>query len=323
MEVKTGHVKAYVGGPNYSHFMYDMVKGGKRQVGSTVKPFLYTLAMQNGMSPCSKVPNVPQQFILPDGTIWEAKNSGKTKFDDKMVTLKWGLAHSVNQVSAWVMKQFNPQSVADIMKKMGVISPIDPVPSMFLGTSDITLYEMVGAYGTFANKGVFTQPIFVTRIEDRHGNVISTFRAERHDAIDEQTAYLMTDLMRGVVDAGSGGRLRWSPDYGGFKGPIAAKTGTTQNHSDGWFIGITPQLVSGAWTGAELRSIHFEDLQSGQGARMALPIWGYYMRKVYADRSLPYRDQIDFERPANFSADINCDDPESIEQNMDNSEEFF
>lgn len=323
MEIKTGHVKAYVGGPDYRHFMYDMVKDGKRQVGSTVKPFLYTLAMQNGLSPCSKVPNVKQSFILPDGTIWEAKNSAPTKFDNKMVTLKWGLAHSVNQVSAWVMKQYNPQSVVDVMKKMGVYSPIDPVPSMFLGTSDVTLYEMVGAYGTFANKGVFTQPIFVTRIEDRHGNVISTFRPEKHDAIDEQTSYLMIDLMRGVVDAGSGGRLRWSPDYGGFKGPIAAKTGTTQNQSDGWFIGITPQLVSGAWTGAELRSIHFEDLQSGQGARMALPIWGYFMRKVYADRSLPYSDTTEFERPANFNVNINCDDPESIEQEHDNSEEFF
>ena len=323
MEIKTGHVKAYVGGPDYRHFMYDMVKGGKRQVGSTVKPFLYTLAMQNGMSPCSKVPNVPQQFIMYDGSIWEAKNSGKTKFDDKMVTLKWGLAHSVNQVSAWVMKQYNPQSVVDVMKKMGIYSPIDPVPSMFLGTSDVTLYEMVGAYGTFANKGVFTKPIFVTQIEDRHGNVISTFRSDRHDAIDEQTAYLMIELMRGVVDAGSGGRLRWSPDYGGFKGPIAGKTGTTQNHSDGWFIGVTPQLVNGSWTGAELRSIHFDDLQSGQGARMALPVWGYFMRKVYADRSLPYHDQVDFERPTNFSVNINCDDPESIEQEKDNSEEFF
>lgn len=323
MEIKTGHVKAYVGGPDYRHFMYDMVKGGKRQVGSTVKPFLYTLAMQNGLSPCSKVPNVKQQFILPDGRIWEARNSGKTKFDDKMVTLKWGLAHSVNQVSAWVMKQYNPQSVVDVMKKMGIYSPIDPVPSMFLGTSDVTLYEMVGAYGVFANKGVYTQPIFVTRIEDRHGNVISTFRPEKHDAIDEQTAYLMIELMRGVVDAGSGGRLRWKPDYGGFKGPIAAKTGTTQNQSDGWFIGITPQLVNGSWTGAELRSIHFEDLQSGQGARMALPIWGYYMRKVYADQSLPYKDLSEFERPANFSVNLNCDDPESIEQNMDTSEDFF
>lgn len=323
MEVKTGHVKAYVGGPDYRHFMYDMVKGGKRQVGSTVKPFLYTLAMQNGMSPCSKVPNVPQQFILPDGKVWEAKNSDKTKFDNKMVTLKWGLAHSVNQVSAWIMKQYNPQSVADIMKKMGVYSPIDPVPSMFLGTSDITLYEMVGAYGTFANKGVYTQPIFITKIEDRHGNVLSTFQAEKHDAIDEQTAYLMIDLMKGVVDFGSGGRLRWSPDYGGFKGPIAGKTGTTQNHSDGWFIGVTPELVNGAWTGGELRSIHFDDLQSGQGARMSLPIWGYFMRKVYADKSLPYHEYGDFERPGTLTIDINCTDPESLEQEKDNSEEFF
>ena len=323
MEIKTGQVKAYVGGPNYSHFMYDMVKDGKRQVGSTVKPFLYTLAMQNGLSPCSKVPNVKQQFILPDGRIWEAKNSNPTKFDDKMVTLKWGLAHSVNQISAWVMKQYNPQSVADVMKKMGIYSPIDPVPSMFLGTSDVTLYEMVGAYGTFANKGVFTQPMFVTRIEDRHGNVLSSFVPEKHDAIDEQTAYLMIELMRGVVDAGSGGRLRWNPNYGGFKGPIAAKTGTTQNQSDGWFIGITPELVNGSWTGAELRSIHFADLRSGQGASMALPIWGYFMQKVYADTSLPYHDQSQFERPANFSVNINCDDPESIEQSLDTSEDFF
>jgi len=323
MDIQTGHVKAYVGGPDYTHFMYDMVKDGKRQVGSTVKPFLYTLAMQNGLSPCSKVPNVKQPFILPDGRIWEARNSSPTKFDDKMVTLKWGLAHSVNQVSAWVMKQYNPQSVVDVMRKMGVYSPIDPVPSMFLGTSDVTLYEMVGAYGTFAQKGVFTQPIFVTRIEDRHGNVISSFLPEKHDAIDEQTAYLMIELMRGVVDAGSGGRLRWNPDYGGFKGPIAAKTGTTQNQSDGWFIGITPQLVNGSWTGAELRSIHFEDLQSGQGASMALPIWGYFMRKVYADPHLPYKDESAFERPVNFSVNINCNDPESIEESLDTSEDFF
>lgn len=323
MEIGTGFVKAYVGGPDYRHFMYDMVTGGKRQVGSTVKPFLYTLAMQNGMLPCTKVPNVKQQFILPDGKIWEAKNAESTKFDNKMVTLKWGLAHSVNQVSAWVLKQFNPQSVVDVMKKMGVYSPIDPVPSIFLGTSDITLYEMVGAYGTFANKGVYTHPIFVSRIEDRHGNVISTFRTEKHDAIDDQTAYLMINLMEGVVDNGSGGRLRWHPDYGGFKGQIAAKTGTTQNHSDGWFIGLTPQLVNGIWTGAELRSIHFDDLKTGQGANMALPIWGYYMKKVYADHTLPYRTDAVFERPANFSVNINCDDPESQELDKDNSEEFF
>lgn len=323
MEVKTGFVKAYVGGPNYQHFMYDMVKGGKRQVGSTVKPFLYTLAMQNGMSPCSKVPNVRQQFILPDGRIWEAKNAEATKWDNKMVTLKWGLAHSVNQVSAWVMKQFNPQSVVDVMKKMGVYSPIDPVPSLFLGTSDITLYEMVGAYGTFGDKGVYSRPLFVTSIEDRHGNVIATFRSEKHDAIDEKTAYLMINLMEGVVNNGSGGRLRWNPVYGGFKGEIAAKTGTTQNHSDGWFIGITPELVNGAWTGGELRSIHFDDLRTGQGANMALPVWGYFMKKVYADHSLPYSEDAKFEKPPGFDVNVNCDDPESKEMEMDNSEDFF
>ncbi len=323
MELATGYVKAYVGGPDYRHFMYDMVKGGKRQVGSTVKPFLYTLAMQNGFSPCTKVPNVKQQFILPDGKIWEAKNSSPTDYDNKMVTLKWGLANSVNQISAWIMKQFNPQAVVNVMEKMGVYSPIDPVPSMFLGTSDITLYEMVGAYGTFANKGVYTQPIFVTRIEDRHGNVLAQFRPEKHDAIDEQTAYLMVNLMQGVIDEGSGGRLRWHQIYGGFRGPIAGKTGTTQNHSDGWFIGYTPQLVNGVWTGAELRSIHFADLSTGQGANMALPVWGRFMKKVYADKTLPYSEEAQFERPANFNINLNCNDESERQQKPTEFEDFF
>lgn len=204
MDLETGHVKAYVGGPDYKHFMYDMVTGGKRQVGSTVKPFLYTLAMQNGLSPCTKVPNVKQQFLQADGSIWEAKNSSPQR-EGEMVTLKWGLANSVNQISAWVMKQYNPNSVTEIMKKMGVYSPIDPVHSMFLGTSDITLYEMVGAYGTFANKGIYTQPIFIDRIEDKHGNVIARFKPERHVAIDEHTAYLMVNLLENVINGGSGG----------------------------------------------------------------------------------------------------------------------
>jgi len=323
MDVETGHVKAYVGGPNYKHFMYDMVKGGKRQVGSTVKPFLYTLAMQNGLSPCTKVPNVKQQFILYDGTVWEAKNSSPLH-EGEMVTLKWGLANSVNQISAWVMKQYNPQSVADIMKKMGVYSPIDPVPSMFLGTSDVTLYEMVGAYGVFANKGVYTQPIFVTQITDKHGNVISKFLPERHVAIDEKTAYLMNVLLRGVIDHGSGGRVRWHEKYGGITGPVAGKTGTTQNHSDGWFCGITPQLSAAVWTGADLRSIHFDNLSTGQGANMALPIWGYFMNKVYADKTLPYKpDAKDFEKPANFFMNLDCGDDEDEQTKQNSSEDFF
>ncbi len=322
MDLATGQVRAYVGGPNYKHFMYDMVKGGKRQVGSTVKPFLYTLAMQNGLSPCTKVPNVRQQFVMPDGTIWEAKNSSHER-EGEMVTLKWGLAHSVNQISAWVMKQFNPKSVVNVMNKMGVYSWIDPVPSMFLGTSDITLYEMVGAYGTFANKGVYTQPIFVTHIEDKHGNVISRFRPERHDAIDEQTAYLMVNLLQGVVDRGSGRRVRWHPVYGQIEGPVAGKTGTTQNHSDGWFMGITPQLVGGVWTGADLRSIHFDDISTGQGANMALPVWGRFMRKVYADKTLEYTPDHEFEKPMNFIMNLDCDEENDSQQKPAEFDDFF
>jgi len=323
MDLKTGQVRAYVGGPNYKYFMYDMVKGGKRQVGSTVKPFLYTLAMQNGLSPCTKVPNVKQQFILPDGTVWEAKNSSPER-EGEMVTLKWGLANSVNQISAWVMKQYNPQAVVDVMKKMGVYSPIDPVPSMFLGTSDVTLYEMVGAYGTFANRGVYTQPIFITRIEDKHGNVIAKFKPERHVAIDEHTAYLMVSLLRGVIDNGTGGRIRRNPVYGQISGPILGKTGTTQNHSDGWFCGVTPQLAAAVWTGADLRSIHFDNISKGQGANMALPIWGRFMKKVYADKTLPYKPfAAEFEKPANFNVNLNCDDDNDKENQSSQTEDFF
>lgn len=323
MDIASGEVRAYVGGPNYKYFMYDMATHGRRQVGSTVKPFLYTLAMQNGFSPCTKVPNVKQQFILPDGKIWEARNSGKTDMDGKMVTLKWGLANSVNQISAWVMKQFNPPAMVEVMRKLGIASRIDPVPSMFLGTSDISLYEMVGAYGTYANKGVYTEPFFVTRIEDKYGNVISTFQPHRHDAIDEQTAYLMINLLQGVIDHGTGVRLRFHEVYGKIEGPIAGKTGTTQNHSDGWFMGLTPQLAAGAWTGGELRSIHFDVISLGQGSNMALPIWGRFIKKVYADKTLEYKPDQTFEKPENFMIDLNCDDSGENRQMPSDFEDFF
>jgi penicillin-binding protein 1A len=323
MDIPTGEVRAYVGGPNYKYFMYDMATGGRRQVGSTVKPFLYTLAMQNGLSPCTKVPNVKQQFILPDGRIWEARNSSPSDMDGKMVTLKWGLANSVNQISAWVMKQFNPLAMVEVMRKLGIASAIDPVPSMFLGTPDISLYEMVGAYGTYANKGVYTQPFFVTRIEDKHGNVISTFQPGRHDAIDEQTAYLMINLLRAVVDNGTGIRLRFHATYGKIEGPIAGKTGTTQNHSDGWFMGVTPQLAAGVWTGAELRSIHFDVISLGQGSNMALPIWGRFMKKVYADQTLEYKPNYEFEKPENFMINLDCDDAQENRQAPSEFEDFF
>lgn len=322
METNTGKVKAYVGGQNYKYFMYDMVKLGKRQVGSTVKPFLYTLAMQNGLTPCTKVPYVRQQFTLYDGSIWEPRDADKDEENyGKMVTLKWGLANSRNMISAWVMKQFNPEAMIEIMRKLGVYSPIDPVVSMFLGTSDITLYEMVGAFASYANKGVFTRPYFVTRIEDKHGNVIASFRPDRSEALDENTAYLMLNLMEAVINEGTGIRLRFRPEYGQFKMPIAGKTGTTQNHSDGWFIGVTPALTAGIWTGAELRSIHFGDLSTGQGANLALPIWGYFMKKVLADASLGITEDMAFQKPENFNISLDCGD--EMPDNKSDLDDFF
>ena len=323
MEPESGKVKAYVGGPNYVYFMYDMVKTGKRQVGSTIKPFLYTLAMQNGFTPCTKVPYVTQQFQQPDGSIYEPRDSEvDNEMDGKMVTLKWGLANSKNRISAWVLKQFSPQAVVEMMKRLGVYSPIDPVNSMFLGTSDVTLYEMVGAFNTYANLGVHVKPYFVTRIEDRYGNVIASFQPERHEAIDEQTAYLMLNLLQAVVNEGTGGRLRGPRVYGRFKMPIAGKTGTTQNHSDGWFIGATPALTAGVWTGADLRSIHFRTISSGQGANMALPIWGYFYKKVLADTTLGITEDMTFKKPLYFDIDLNCGDTENG-KNQKETDEFF
>lgn len=323
MEPESGKVKAYVGGPNYVYFMYDMVKVGKRQVGSTVKPFLYTLAMQNGFTPCTKVPYVNQQFQQPDGSIYEPKDSERDdEMEGKMVTLKWGLANSKNRISAWVMKQFSPEAVVEVMKRLGVVSPIDPVNSMFLGTSDVTLYEMVGAFNAYNNLGVYVKPYFVTRIEDRYGNVIASFLPERREAIDEQTAYLMLNLLQAVINEGTGGRLRGPRPYGQFTMPIAGKTGTTQNHSDGWFIGATPVLTAGVWTGADLRSIHFRSLQSGQGANLALPVWGWFYKKVLADSTLGITENMQFRKPEYFNINLNCDD-ENVKKSGSESDEFF
>lgn len=299
----TGHIKAYVGGINYKHFKYDHVMVSKRQAGSTIKPFLYTLAMQEGYSPCYQVPNVPVTFIVGD-TIWSPRNSGRPDYEGKMVTLKWGLANSVNYISAWIMKQFNPPSVIEIMRKMGFTSYLAPYPSLVLGTSEVTLYEMTGAYACYANKGIYIKPLLVTKIVDKTGNVVASFVPEKTEAISEQTAYLMLSMMEGVVNAGTAVRLRYMYK---FTNPIAGKTGTTQNHSDGWFIGITPDLVSGVWVGAEDRAIHFESLELGQGANMALPIWAIYMKKVYADKSLLISDG-PFTAPRDFPYSINCPD---------------
>lgn len=320
MEPQTGHVKAYVGGIDFRHFQYDMVTQGKRQVGSTIKPFLYTMAMQEGYTPCYEVKNVPYTSFDALGRPWTATDGGKA-FRGEMVSLKWGLANSNNHISSWLMQQFKPESLADLIHSFGIESPIDPVLSMCLGPSDISLVEMLGGYSTFANKGVYSQPIFVTRIEDKNGNVISNISATHREVIDEKTAFLMTNLLQGVVKEGTGRRL--ARDYG-LKNEIGGKTGTTQNQSDGWFMGVTPNLVSGAWVGGEERSIHFDYITLGQGAASALPIWALYMQQIYADSTLRYSTDDTFEKPANFNINLDCNqfNIQSDASSKDNVDDF-
>ncbi len=312
MEPQTAYVRAYVGGIDYRYFKYDHVKIGKRQVGSTFKPFLYTLAMQEGgYIPCSKVPNVPVSFELYNGKLWTPSNSSDER-EGEMVTLKWALANSVNYISAYLMKQFSPTAVIQMTRKMGVTSDFDTVPSICLGTPDISLYEMVGALNTFVNKGVYKEPIFITRIEDKNGNIIEKFIPYQQEAMSEETAYLMLEMLKGVVNEGTGIRLRYKYK---FTQEIAGKTGTTQNHSDGWFIGITPDLVTGIWVGAEDRSVHFRGLSLGQGANMALPIWAIYMKQIYADSTLNI-SQEGFEKPQHeLSVEFDCEHVHSARDN--------
>lgn len=310
----TGYVKAYVGGPNFKYFKYDAVTQQRKQVGSTIKPFLYTIAMQNGYSPCYMVENIPRRFESGD-TIWEPRSSGPRDMHGKMVTLKWGLSQSENYISAWLMETFPPSSVVDIMHKMGIRSFIDPVPSIFLGTSDIKLEEMVGAYGTFANKGVYTRPMYVTRIEDKNGNIISSFSPKIEEVITEETAYLMLDLLQSVVRTGTGIRLRSKYEL---YNQIGGKTGTTQNNANGWFMGITPNLVGGVWTGWEDQSIHFETIGEGQGANMALPVMAMFLQKVYADPELGPMYEDKFEKPENFNMELDCNTVEITNTRRDN-----
>ena len=304
VEPNTGAVKAYVGGIDYLYFKYDHATLARRQVGSTFKPFLYTLAMQQGeFSPCYEVANIQYTVDLPTGDIWAPRNSSSDNVGE-MVTLKWALANSNNWISAFLMRRYSPLSVIRMARNMGVKSSIDPVPSIALGSCDLSLYEMVGAMNTFASKGMYVKPRFITRIEDKNGNVIESFVPEKREAISEETAFMMLELMKGVVESGSGRRLRFR--YG-LNFPIAGKTGTTQNQSDGWFMGIVPQLSTGVWVGCEDRSAHFRTLTLGQGANMALPIWALYMQKVYADPELNYT-QGDFERPLKeLSVEVDCD----------------
>ena len=304
VETRTGHVKAYVGGIDYKFFKYDHVTQARRQVGSTFKPFLYTLAMQEGeYTPCTTVPNISYSIEMPDGKFWEPRDAGKSMFGEE-VTLKWALAHSNNRISTYLMKRFGPEAVIEMARRMGVTSDIPAVPSICLGVCDISLYEMVGAMNTFANQGVYIKPMFITKIEDKNGNVIEYFDTEEVEAMDKVTAYKMIELMKGVVQSGTGVRLKYK--YG-LRNPIAGKTGTTQNQSDGWFMGITPNLTTGIWTGAEDRAVHFRTIGLGQGSNMALPVWAIYMQKVYADNTLDI-SKGDFPKPlSDVALEFDCE----------------
>lgn len=303
MDPKNGHVKAYIGGPNYTHFQYDMATKGKRQVGSTIKPYLYTLAMEEGLWPCDKVVNQPITIMDGNGNPWSPRNSGKTRIGQE-VSLRWALANSNNWISAYLMSMFTPEALVRMMRSFGIRSHLDPVVSLCLGPADISVAEMVDAYTAFANKGIRVDPLFVTRIEDANGNVIATFTPQMHEIFSESTAYKMIYMLRSVVDGGTGGRIR---GRFGLTMPMGGKTGTTNNNSDGWFMGFTPSLVSGVWVGGEDRSIHFDGIAEGQGASMALPIWALYMKKVLTDTTLGYSPTESFDVPGSFNVNEGCE----------------
>ncbi|MGL5938202.1 MAG: transglycosylase domain-containing protein [Phocaeicola sp.] len=312
MDPHTGFVKAYVGGPNYNYFQYDMAMVGRRQVGSTVKPFVYTLAMENNFSPCDQMHHVQQTLLDENGRPWTPRNASKKRIGE-MVTLKWGLANSDNWVTAYLMSKLSPYQLVRLIHSLGVKNKqIDPVISICLGPCEISVGEMVSSYTAFANRGIRTAPLFVSRIEDGEGNVLTNFVPHMDEVISEATAYKMLVMLRAVINEGTGGRVR---RYG-IKADAAGKTGTTNNNSDGWFMGFTPSLVSGAWVGGEDRDIHFDGMVDGQGAAMALPIWTLYMKKVYQDQSLGYSEEERFELPENFDP---CKDSLLEEESTENS----
>ena len=296
LDPRTGFVKAYVGGPNFRYFKYDMAKQGKRQIGSTIKPFVYTFAIDHlGMTPCPMVPNLPTTIETANGTAWSPKEAGNVEYDGVLHPLSWGLARSRNNYSAWIMKQAKqPAAVADFIHNMGIRSYIDPVPALALGSSESNVFELVSAFSTFANQGVHTDAIFVTRIEDRQGNLIASFIPQSQDAISERTAYTMLTMLQGVVNAGTAGRLKWQFGFNDVE--IGGKTGTSNQNRDAWFMCVAPKLVAGAWVGGEDQSVHF--VRGGEGSVMALPIVGDFMKRVYDDGRFGIGRGDQFLRPA-------------------------
>ena len=296
MDPRTGHVKAYVGGPDFSHFQYDMVSTGRRQIGSTVKPFLYTYAMEEGFTPCDELLNEQPTIIDESGRPWSPRNAGSACVGE-MVTLRWALTNSNNWISARLMSELSPQTLVRTMHNFGITNQLDPVMSLCLGPCDVSVKEMVGAYTAFSNRGMRVDPLFVTAISDANGNVISEFTPVHTEVISETAYWRILSMLLNVVDGGTGSRLRRAP-YN-LTAQMGGKTGTTNSNSDGWFMGFTPDLVTGTWVGGEERYIHFNSMANGQGAAMALPIYGKYMRRVYDDSSLPYKQDSKFIFPSN------------------------
>ena len=302
MDPRTGHVKAYVGGPDFTHFQYDMATKGRRQVGSTVKPYLFTLAMDEGMWPCETFVYDSVTLIDANGNAWTPRDTHE-KYQGDTVTLAWGLKESSNWMAAYLMSLFTPEQLVKLMQSFGIQGQLDPVVSLCLGPCEVSVEEMVDAYTTFANKGIRTEPLYVTRIEDNNGNVIGSFVPRTHEIISETTAYKMIYMLREVIDHGTGIRMRYR--YG-LTAPMGGKTGTTNNNSDGWFMCFTPSLVSGTWVGGEDRGIHFDNMAEGQGASMALPVCALYLKKVYADPELGYSQEEQFDIPVWFDPNDGC-----------------
>ena len=296
MSPVTGHVKAYVGGPDFSYFKYDMVTSGKRQIGSVIKPYLYTLAMEEGMTPCDEMRHEPQTLIAETGEPWTPRNAN-SKHMGEMVSIRWGLQNSSNWVTAYLMKLFSPYAFARLLKSFGLMTAVDPVVSLALGPNDASVYEMAGAYTSFVNKGIRVEPMLVTMIEDSYGNVVSTFVPETHEVFGEATSYKMIDMLKAVVDGGTGNRLRRLYNL---KGQMGGKTGTSNDNSDAWFMSFSPEIVAACWVGGEEPSIHFDQMAYGQGAAAALPVHGLFYQKVYADSTLPYADNGVFEIPEEY-----------------------
>ena len=309
MDPHSGHVKAYVGGIDYNDFQYDMVNGGRRQIGSTMKPFLYSLAMIDGFTPCDEMLHVQQQLRDENGNLWVPRNAGAKRVGET-VTIKWGLQNSSNWVTAYLMGQLSPYTFVRLLHSFGLKNYIDPVISVCLGTPDVSVGEMVTGYTTFANKGIRVDPVYVTRIEDQFGNTIASFTPTMSEVLTEEASYKMLYMLRSVVDGGTASRIRYRYNI---TAQMGGKTGTTQNNSDGWYMGFTPSLVAGCWVGGEDRSIHFDRLNEGQGASMALPIYGLFMQKVYADKSLGYLESEVFEVPEKYSNP--CGKPVSEQEN--------